>query len=339
MRNILTTILIFAALTVAAQNYSPCYKEKYEAGVALYNKGDYNGAKAKFVAAKGCPMPNTAQADEWIKKCNSKLNPTPKTPQPAASIPKTDQTFTVNGISFKMVYVQGGTFTMGCPYEDSKKGKSSEKPKHQVTVSDFLMGETEVTQALWEAVMGTTVREQRDKEDPSKSIKGEGASYPMFFVSWNEAVAFCKKLNEMLQSQLPLGCRFALPTEAQWEYAARGGNKSQHFQFAGSNTADDVAWHTSNSGDKVHPVRTKSPNELDLYDMSGNIYEWCTDWYGSYRSSAQTNPKGLSSGSERVLRGGVWCWGNYDCLVYSRFSDSPGKRSSVYGFRLSLVGQ
>lgn len=248
--------------------------------------------------------------------------------------------FTLNGVTFKMIYVQGGTFTMGCTSEQGGDCDGDEKPIHSVMLSDFLIGETEVTQALWESVMGTTVREQRDKADPSWLMSGEGASYPMYYVSWNEAVEFCNKLNEKLRSQLPSGCRFALPTEAQWEYAARGGNKSRHYKYAGSNSIDDVAWYTSTTNDSgTKPVKTKQPNELGLYDMSGNVWEWCEDWKGSYSSSAQTDPKGPSSGTFRVLRGGSRYYDAGYCRVSIRYYRGPDYRYNSRGFRLSLVRQ
>ena len=247
------------------------------------------------------------------------------------------QTYTVNGVSFTMKYVEGGTFQMG---SDDSEASDDEKPVHSVVLSDFCIGETEVTQALWESVMGTTVREQRDKAHPSLPMRGEGASYPMYYVSWNEAVEFCNKLNEKLRGQLPFGYRFALPTEAQWEYAARGGNKSQHYKYAGNNSIDDVAWYTSTTNDSgTKPVKTKQPNELGLYDMSGNVYEWCEDWEGIYSSSAKTDPGGPSSGSCRVLRGGGWyCDARY-CRVSYRDDSNPDSCYYNYGFRLVLVRQ
>ena len=246
--------------------------------------------------------------------------------------------FTVNGVTFKMIYVEGGTFTMGCTSEQGGECDSDENPSHQVSLGDFWIGETEVTQALWESVMGTTVMEQRDKADPSWPMSGEGASYPMYYVSWNEAVEFCNKLNEKLRSQLPSGCRFALPTEAQWEYAARGGNKSRHYKYAGSNSIGEVAWYTDNSSSATHPVKSKVANELGLYDMSGNVYEWCEDWYGNYSSSALSGPKGPSSGSARVLRGGSWYYDAGRCRVSYRDHGDPDYRH-IGGFRLSLVRQ
>ena len=338
MKHILTIIMLLSTLTMAAQsNYSPCYTNNMSKGDAAFKQGKYSEAKTYYATAKQCNGGNPAEAQKKINQCNAKLNPAQK-PQTSSSMPKTGQTFTFNGISFKMVYVQGGTFTMGCTTEQGGDCEGYEKPTHSVTLSDFLIGETEVTQALWEAVMGTTVREQRDKANPSWSMKGEGASYPMYYVSWSETVEFCNKLNERLRSQLPSGYRFTLPTEAQWEYAARGGNKSQHYKYAGSNTVNEVAWYKGNSSSATHPVKGKQANELGLYDMSGNVWEWCSDWYGSYSNSAQTSPKGPSSGSYRVLRGGGWNGYSGFCRVSCR-SNAIGFRDDYYGFRLALVRQ
>ena len=237
--------------------------------------------------------------------------------------------FTVNGVTFKMIYVKGGTFTMGCTSEQGSDCYGNEKPSHQVTLSDFYMGETEVTQALWQAVMGN---------NPSY-FKGDDR--PVESVNWNDCQEFIHKLNQLT------GKTFRLPTEAEWEYAARGGDKSRGYKYAGSNTIGNVAWYTVNCHDKgsnspdygTHPVKGKQANELGLYDMSGNVWEWCTDWYGSYSSSSQTNPTGPSSGSLHVLRGGSWTCSARRCRVADRNGYSPGVRIINDGFRLSLVQQ
>lgn len=227
--------------------------------------------------------------------------------------------YIVNGVSFTMKYVEGGSFQMGCTSEQGSDAGDDEKPVHSVTLSDFWIGETEVTQALWKAVMGS---------NPSAS---KGDDLPVEEVSWNDCQEFIRKLNALT------GKTFALPTEAQWEYAARGGNKSRHNKYAGSNSIGDVAWYTGNSGSSTHPVKGKQANELGLYDMSGNVWEWCEDWYGSYSSSSQTNPTGPSSVSFRVFRGGSWFNFARYCRVSSRNSNTPGYRSRYLGFRLSLV--
>lgn len=250
---------------------------------------------------------------------------------------KTDNskmTYTVNGISFTMISVQGGTFTMGGTSEQGDEIESNEKPKHKVTLSDYYIGQTEVTQELWEAVMGTTVREQRDKENRSYSLKGEGDKYPMYYINLWECQQFVKKLNSLLYRQLA-GKTFKLPTEAQWEFAARGGTKSQNYKYSGSNTLDKIAWYSSNSRSSTHSVGVKSPNELGIYDMSGNVCEWCSDWYGPYKGTSQTDPVGASSGTYHVYRGGSW----YNSSTSARVSyrvHAPETRYNYIGMRLVL---
>ena len=240
-------------------------------------------------------------------------------PEPVASSPSGSavETITVKGVSFNMVRVDGGTFQMGATSEQ-KDPYDDEKPAHQVTLSGYYIGETEVTQGLWEAVMGN---------NPSNF---KGANLPVESVSWDDCQTFVQQLNQLT------GRKFRLPTEAEWEYAARGGNKSRGYQYSGSNTLADVAWYTDNSRNKTHEVKTRQSNELGLYDMSGNVYEWCQDWYGDYSSSSQTNPTGPSSGSIRVYRGGCWYDSAWGCRVAFRSSDKPDFRYSFLGLRLAL---
>ena len=228
--------------------------------------------------------------------------------------------FYVNGVSFEMVYVEGGTFVMGATSEQESDAYDNEKPVHSVTLSGYYIGKCEVTQELWEAVMGS---------NPSHF---KGAQNPVESVSWNDCQNFIKKLNSLT------GRTFRLPTEAEWEYAARGGNQSSHYKYSGSGNIGNVAWYDDNSGSKTHAVGTKSPNELGIYDMSGNVYEWCSDRYGGYYSAgAQTNPQGPSSGSYRVLRGGSWYYYARRCRVSHRGGSGPDNSSSDYGLRLVLV--
>ena len=266
-----------------------------------------------------------------------KLAPAPKSPatQPTkpktSPPPKTSTTPTstiIQSIADNMVYIPGGTFWMGCSHGDTEC-ETDESPRHQITLSSYYIGKYEVTQAQWEAVMGTTVREQRNKVSPSWPLLGEGPNYPMYYVSWNEVQEFIKKLNQMT------GKSFRLPTEAEWEYAARGGNKSQGYKYAGSNNIEDVAWYYKNSGSKTHPVGQKQPNELGLYDISGNVNEWCADFYGYYNFAAKTNPRGPTSGIHMLTRGGCYDDSAQKCRVSSR-SRSPGLSIANNGFRLAL---
>ena len=234
-------------------------------------------------------------------------------------------TFTVNGITFKMIPVKGGTFSMGATGEQQNI-EYDEKPVHSVTLGDYYIAETEVTQTLWQAVKGGNPSYFKSDNNPVEQV------------SYNDCIAFINKLNILLANQLPAGRKFRLPTEAEWEYAARGGNQSKGYQYSGSNTLSDVAWYESNSSSKTHPVKQKQPNELGIYDMSGNVWEWCSDWYGSYSSSAQTNPTGPSTGSRCVLRGGGWGGYAWLCRVARRNSNDPDNSPNYYGLRLALDG-
>ena len=229
-----------------------------------------------------------------------------------------------------MVYVEGGTFQMGATSEQGRDYYSDEIPVHSVTLSDYYIGKFEVTQGLWEKVMGTTIHEQRIKAGYS-STNGVGSDYPMYYVNWEEAQEFCTRLGQLT------GKNYALPTEAQWEYAARGGVKSRGYKYSGSNTIGNVAWYSDNSSSSTRPVATKQPNELGLYDMSGNVWEWCSDWDGYYSSESQSNPTGPSTGSRRVLRGGSWGYYAGGCRVSYRIGNYPSYRNFNYGFRVVLL--
>ena len=230
-----------------------------------------------------------------------------------------DGVLTIKGVSYEMVWVEGGTFRMGATSEQGSDARSDEKPVHSVTLSGYYIGKTEVTQALWKAVMGSS---------PSR-FKGD--NLPVECVSWDDCQAFIRKLNALT------GQNFRLPTEAEWEFACRGGNNSRGYKYSGSNYIDNVVWYRDNSGSKTHPVATKSPNELGIYDMSGNVTEWCSDWMGDYSSGAQTNPKGPYRGSYRVCRGGSW---NHDarfCRSSIRLRNFPPTvRDNILGLRLAL---
>ena len=185
--------------------------------------------------------------------------------------------------------------------------------------SSYYIGETPVTQALWKSVMGGG--------NPSH-FKGD--SLPVETVSWDDCHDFIQKLNKKT------GKSFRLPTEAEWEFAARGGNKSRHTQYSGSDNIDEVAWYDANSNDRTHPVKTKKGNELGIHDMSGNVWEWCEDWLGEYNSGAQTNPTGPRSGSNRVRRGGCWGGSPRYCRSSSRYFYAPEFSGYNLGLRLVL---
>ena len=224
----------------------------------------------------------------------------------------------VGNVQFEMVYVEGGTFRMGATEEQGEDAEGWEKPVHRVTLSSYLIGKHEVTQGLWEEVMGS-----------NPSYNKQGGDYPVENVSWFDCQEFVKKLNART------GMKFRLPTEAEWEYAARGGDRSKGYKYAGSDNLDEVGWYDGNSGNYTHPVGEKKPNELGLYDMSGNVFEWCQDRYGDYTEESQTNPAGPQSGGSRVLRGGGG-WGSARrCRVSNRSGYDPGFRIG-YGLRLVL---
>ncbi len=223
-----------------------------------------------------------------------------------------------DGISIDMVRVEAGTFTMGATPE-MKDPSEWEKPTHRVTLTnDYYIGKYEVTQALWQAVMG---------KNPSYY---KGDNLPVEQISWDDCQDFLSKLNRIT------GKTFRLPTEAEWEYAARGGNKSRGYQYSGSNNLSDVAWYLDNSGKKTHAVGSKQANELGIYDMSGNVYEWCQDCKGSYSSSSQVNLTGAASWSCRVYRGGCWFSTARFCRSSFRNDNIPDRRANSLGLRLVL---
>ena len=245
----------------------------------------------------------------------------------------------------ELLSVKGGTFTMGATYEQGTDYISNELPTIQVTLDNFFIGKYEVTQELWEYVMsyngicadGSTMSAYASdvwlSTNPTTSY-GLGKSYPAYYVSYNDIVnIFIPRLNQIT------GKTFRLPTEAEWEFAARGGDNSKNYKYSGSNTADDAVWHSGNAGNTTHVAGTKIPNEIGLYDMNGNVWEWCSDWYGSfssYNSSSVTNPTGPSKGSYRVRRGGSFRVNTGECRVSSRRYSSPSTRANHLGFRLAL---
>ena len=223
-----------------------------------------------------------------------------------------------------MVFVEGGTFQMG-----SNSGYDDEMPVHSVTVSDFNISKTEVTFEQYDAFCDATGRDKPDDEGWGRGNR------PVIYVDWQDAFDYCEWMSKTT------GETYRLPTEAEWEYAARGGNKSKGYRYSGGNNLDAVGWYNDNSRSKTHPVAQKQPNELGLYDMSGNVWEWCSDWYGSYSSSPQNNPQGPNSGYKGncILRGGCWRDGGSvanGCRVAYRSRLNPGIRYRRYGFRLVL---
>lgn len=285
--------------------------------VILLAFGFVAGAQNKIVKKPKKQKPATTQVAPKKHKSQSKPTKGGTVKRVTTKASYSNGTLTVNGIKYNMVWVEGGTFRMGATSEQGSE-ISDEKPVHSVTLSGYYIGKTEVTQALWQAVMGS---------NPSYF---EGDDLPVEQVSWDDCQEFIRKLNSLT------GQNFRLPTEAEWEFACRGGNNSRGYKYSGSNYIDNVAWYDGNSGDKTHPVATKSPNELGIYDMSGNVWEWCADWYGDYSSGRQTNPKGPYGGSYRVCRGGGWDGIAGYCRSSNRCIGNPAYRYYDLGLRLAL---
>ena len=228
--------------------------------------------------------------------------------------------YTESQYGIEMVFVRGGTFMMGCTREQEDDNcLSDESPVHKVTLSDYYIGRYEITQAQWKAVMG-------EGNNPS-AFKGD--NLPVERVSWNEIQEFIDKLNESAGKQC------YLPTEAEWEYAARGGNQSRGYKYSGSNTAGDIAWHWDNSEHKTHPVGTKEANELGIHDMSGNVLEWVYDRYDMYSDELQKDPQGHTVGRTRSIRGGSWYIPAWGARVSVRDFDDPDARGGNLGFRIA----
>lgn len=230
---------------------------------------------------------------------------------------------TANGSVFTMVLVEGGTFEMGATEEQGTEDPDEyEYPVHTVNLSSFYICQTEVTQQLWYNVMGTS---------PAR-IFGDDM-LPVDCVKWDMCQEFIKALNELLDYQF----EFRMPTEAEWEFAARGGNRSQHYKYSGSDNPDEIAWYEGNSKGSTHPVASKKPNELGIYDMSGNLWEWCSDWQAHYQMEEQTNPVGPGDGTHRIMRGGSWTYDKSFCRVSRRNYISNVIGVSNCGLRLAMT--
>lgn len=266
------------------------------------------------------PAPTTNPTTTSPKKTKSDATPVVKQ-QPKKP---TYKSFTVNGVTFRMQKVKGGQFDMGADSSTDSFAYPEEAPIHQVQLSDFYIGETEVTQALWAAVMGDGLEESLK----GKKTYGLGSDYPMYYVSYDDCVAFVMALNQLT------GEAFRLPTEAEWEYAARECTSST--LYSGANGIGGVAWYKNNSSGTAQPVAQKKANALGLHDMCGNVAEWCMDWFELYSSAASTNPLGPASGELKVFRGGSWADKAIDCRVSCRTAWQPDYRSASIGLRLAL---
>ena len=309
MKQVFLVFLLAFGFVAGAQNVTVRKPKKQKPTTTQVAPKKERASKQRKVQSK------KGEADSHSKKAKVDISPTIG----KANYTPNVKTFYANGVPFEMVEVRGGTFRMGGTSEQGSDADSDDEyPVHSVTLSGYYIGKTEVTQALWKAVMGS---------NPSR-FKGD--NMPVECVSWDDCQEFIRKLNSLTSQN------FRLPTEAEWEFACRGGNNSRGYKYSGSNYIDNVAWYDGNSGDKTHSVATKSPNELGIYDMSGNVWEWCSDWYGDYSSGAQTNPKGSYDGSSRVNRGGSWSINARICRSSYRFNYSPDLCDYVLGLRLSL---
>ena len=240
----------------------------------------------------------------------------------------TENPITIPGLNFEMMPIPAGTFVMGSPDDEKDRDVTgNEGPQTTVTITKpFWLGKTEVTQSQWKVVMGN---------NPS-SFKGD--DLPVEMVSWNDATAFCKKLNEMKRDTLPAGYHYTLPTEAQWEYACRAGTTTR-FSYGndtGYSQLGSYAWYRDNSSSNTHPVGEKLPNGWGLHDMHGNVYEWCLDWYGDYQGGSITDPQGPQSGTDRVIRGGSWLFNARSCRSANRNRYRPDSKDYYLGFRVAL---
>ena len=299
-------------------NYEPHLQRLYALFLIALSEGSLERCENRLMLLPP-PMIDFALPRLTVPKPATILQ-TPSAPVSQAGLSMfSDLEIDVNGVKFRMKYVEGGTFMMGAPGDDSE-ALDRECPRHSVTLDNYYIAETQVTQELWLALMGN---------NPSK-FKGD-IHRPVETVSWNDCQEFIKKLNRFT------GKKFSLPTEAQWEYAARGGKKSKGYKFSGSNNLGDVAWYGEDlKTGSTHPVAQKQANELGLYDMAGNVWEWCQDWYSNYDCFAENNPHGPRSGDNRVLRGGSWLNSPGICRVSFRNFFNPVNRFDYYGLRLAL---
>ena len=318
MKKIARFLLLFALLAnggiKAQDDDAECWNMLSIAKKNYLENGEAEAREQFRLLISTCPGSVANEAQAWLRKQKNK-----QSNSSSSGYNSEIETFTVHGVAFKMVRVVGGTFQIGATSEQGSDADSDEKPVHSVTLPDYYIGQTEVTQELWEAVMGS---------NPSY-FTGDNRR-PVEKVSWDDCQEFIEKLNRLT------GKNFRLPTEAEWEYAARGGNKSRGYKYSGSDNPDIVAWYSDISRGKTHPVAQKQANELGLYDMSGNVWEWCKDWYGGYSSNSQNNPIGASTGSYRVVRGGSWFNIARHVRVSNRGNCTPGHRDDDGGLRLAL---
>ena len=328
-RFILSIILCLSA-TAVLHAQQGCCDNNYKAGKKALDEKKYNEAIRFFTQGRDCGDRCSYNFNALIQEATNHRDekvvtkPIKSKPKPNVSTepsPSTRRTVTTFKYEPEMVFVQGGTFQMGCTSEQGSDCESDEKPTHQVTLSSYQIGKYEITQWQWREVMG---------QDPPE-LKFKGCDdCPVERVSWDDIQQFLKKLNNRTSKN------YRLPTEAEWEFAARGGTRSNGYKYSGSNSIGNVAWFTDNSNNKTHPIGQKQANELGIFDMTGNVWEWCSDWYGTYNSAAVSNPTGATKGTARVARGGSWNRYAQCCRVADRNYYAPTIRDSDLGFRVIL---
>lgn len=318
MKNVFWSILVLlmAVTTVSAQTHNVTRGSKPST-----TKPSSTTSKSRTTTPtkKGNAASSTKKSGGNRQQGTTGSSTSSRTQSSASSTLSAEKRRIIDNLISNMVYVEGGTFTMGATSEQGSDAYGNEKPTHQVTLSSFSISRYEVTQEEWYAVMRAN----------SSNFKGD--KRPVENVSWDDCQTFLRILNAIT------GKQFRLPTEAEWEFAARGGNKSRGYKYAGSNDINSVAWCAENSNGQTHPVGQKSPNELGLYDMAGNVWEWCSDWYGDYSSSSQMNPQGPLSGYFRVHRGGSCFHFSRRCRIsYRNNYRIPEGNGNLLGFRLAL---
>ncbi len=324
-------LVMMIMMAGAAMGQNDCYNPTMRAAKAAYDKGNYQRAEQLYREASDCydcTAQQKAQAKRKAEESRKKKKENEAHRKPGATVQNKksdDITLNVNGVEFKMVWVEGGTFMMGCTREQGEDCSDDEKPVHSVTLSSYYIGETEVTQALWRAVKGNDPM----WEEIDNDTLWQGMDNMPVASDWDEVQEFIQELNRLTERT------FRLPTEAEWEYAARGGRKSRGYKYSGSNSIDAVAWYDGNTDrdSDSHPVKGKKSNELGLYDMSGNLYEWCSDWFSDYSSGSNVDSFSHSDGLGHVIRGGSCATYDRDCRVSCRY-DSENDHN---GFRLVLV--
>lgn len=321
MKTIVALVFMVSYHTTNAQDYD-FYLQKARQRLA---EGDCSRAEASYNTYKDLSHKTNKEIERIIEECKSAWLSQDN------MLRGKNFTETAFGMNMEMIYVEGGSFTMGCTGKQGSVCDDDESPNRRTTVGSLYIGMLEVTQSQWEAVMGTTIYQQRNKANSSLSLYGTGSDYPMYYVSWEEAKEFCLRLS------LQTGKTYRLPTEAEWEYAASGGNTNEGTNYSGGWSIESVGWYDRNSSHSTHPCGTKMGNALGIYDMSGNVWEWCEDIYVLYSYYDENNPEDSYSYTLRGCHGGGWDSSDEDCQISNSYTVDSVKRYSDLGFRVVLI--